>query len=175
MINFPPEKEEKDAFFGLQLSYYMDNQKDKDRNGRVRFQVWPARKMAEGHSSTQPVGGTMGTGGGHTGALPAGGTIGAGGGHTGNSPAGGMGGMMEMGGGSTGTQLADGTRDIAEKLYFGNYQLFVPEVRYWVGMNVHYNPGKPFVLASLLVGLVGIIITMIGRMTKKVADSSRLR
>jgi len=54
-----------------------------------------------------------------------------------------------------------------EKLAFGEYQLFVPEVRYWVGMNVLYNPGKPFVLASLLVGLVGIIITTGGRMTKK--------
>jgi len=164
-INFPPEKG-KDSFFDLQLSYLMDNQPGKDRNGRVRFQVWPVQSTQAGHTGNLPAGGTMGAG--HTdGNPPAGGgsmpTTGTG--HTGNIPAGGM---MPMGGVvPTEKPMADGTVNIAEKLSFGDYQLFVPEVRYWVGMNVLYNPGKPFVLASLLAGLVGIIITMVGRMTKK--------
>lgn len=40
------------------------------------------------------------------------------------------------------------------------------EVRYWVGMLVRYEPGKPIVLTSLWVGLIGMIITTIGRMVK---------
>jgi hypothetical protein len=61
---------------------------------------------------------------------------------------------------------AEGTVGINEKFAFGEYQLLVPEVRYWVGMNVCYNPGKPFVLASLCAGLIGIIITTVGRVVR---------
>jgi hypothetical protein len=166
MINFPPESG-KNAFFDLQLSYYMDNQKGKDRNGKVRFQVWPS-PAAIGHNERQPDGsmgmGEAGTVAGHADSSPAVGTTGAGAGHSGNPSAGGM---MQMGGDHTVKPLADGTVNISEKLTFGNYQLFVPEVRYWVGMNVNYNPGKSFVLASLIVGLVGIITSTVGRMTRK--------
>jgi hypothetical protein len=177
-INFPPEKG-KDAFFDVQLSYLMDNQPGKDRNGKVRFQVWPVQAVQAGHTGNLPPGGAMGAGAGHAGGNTSAGAMPATGiGHTANPAAAGMpgasgghtgsGGMMPMGGGvPAGKPLADGTVNISEKLSFGEYQLFVPEVRYWVGMNVLYNPGKPFVLASLLAGLVGIIITTGGRMTKK--------
>lgn len=47
-----------------------------------------------------------------------------------------------------------------------NY-LSVKEIRYWVAISVRHEPGKPIVLASLWVGLAGIIITFIGRMLKK--------
>jgi hypothetical protein len=63
-------------------------------------------------------------------------------------------------------RLAEGSAQIGEKFAFGEYELLIPEVRYWVAMNVRYNPGKPFVLASLCIGLAGIIITTIGRMLR---------
>ena len=55
---------------------------------------------------------------------------------------------------------------LGEKFKFGNYELFVPEVRYWVAISVSNNPGKPFVLASLCMGLTGMIITTVGRMLR---------
>jgi hypothetical protein len=48
----------------------------------------------------------------------------------------------------------------------GRYYLEAKEVRYWVGMNVRYEPGKPIVLTSLWVGLGGMILTFIGRMRR---------
>lgn len=55
---------------------------------------------------------------------------------------------------------------IGEKVRIGDHFLSVNEVRYWVGMNVRYEPGKPIVLASLWVGLSGMVLTFIGRMRK---------
>jgi hypothetical protein len=46
----------------------------------------------------------------------------------------------------------------------GDYLLTTQEIRYWVGMTVRYEPGKPIVLASLWVGLAGMIITTVARM-----------
>ena len=36
-------------------------------------------------------------------------------------------------------------------------------------MIVRYDPGKPFVLASLWVGLLGMVITFVGRIVKSSA------
>lgn len=66
-----------------------------------------------------------------------------------------------------GTPIADGKAAIGESFAFGKYVLSAQEVRYWVGMAVRYEPGKPIVLASLWVGLMGMIITTTGRMFKK--------
>lgn len=45
----------------------------------------------------------------------------------------------------------------------GEYDLSVKEVRYWAAMAVRYEPGQPIVLASLWLGLAGIVITFFGR------------
>lgn len=63
--------------------------------------------------------------------------------------------------------FATGKAAIGESFTAGEYVLSAQEVRYWVGMVVRYEPGKPIVLASLWVGLAGMIITTLGRMFKK--------
>ncbi len=60
--------------------------------------------------------------------------------------------------------LASGKGAIGEKVAAGDYSLSVNEIRYWVGMNIRHNPGKPVILGSLWVGLAGMIITTFGRM-----------
>ncbi len=63
-------------------------------------------------------------------------------------------------------KLLAGKAPIGDKVKVGDYYLSAREVRYWVGMTVRHDPGKPIVLASLWVGLSGMIITFIGRMKK---------
>lgn len=63
--------------------------------------------------------------------------------------------------------FANGKAAIRESFDAGEYVLSAKEVRYWVGMMVRYEPGKPFVLTSMWVGLAGMIITTLGRMFKK--------
>jgi hypothetical protein len=63
--------------------------------------------------------------------------------------------------------VAKGTTAIGKKFKAGDYFIEVKEVRYWVGMLVRYEPGKPFVLTSLWMGLAGMIITFIGRMVRR--------
>lgn len=61
---------------------------------------------------------------------------------------------------------ADEKVPIGRQVAVGEYVLSAPEVRYWVGMVVRYEPGKPIVLASLWAGLAGMIITTLGRMLR---------
>jgi cytochrome c biogenesis protein ResB len=61
----------------------------------------------------------------------------------------------------------EGRARIGEKVRMGNYYLSPVEIRYWVGMKVRYEPGKPVVLTSLWVGLGGLAITFIGRLRRK--------
>ncbi len=63
--------------------------------------------------------------------------------------------------------VVEGKAEIGKQIKAGEYYLSATEVRYWVGMYVRYEPGKPIVLASLWVGLGGLIITFVGRMRKK--------
>jgi len=63
--------------------------------------------------------------------------------------------------------LAEGKAAVGEKFRVGDYFIEAKEIRYWVGMNVRYEPGKPIVLTSLWVALGGLIITFIGRLQKK--------
>ncbi|MDO8282430.1 MAG: hypothetical protein Q7U10_07390 [Thermodesulfovibrionia bacterium] len=63
--------------------------------------------------------------------------------------------------------LAEGMAAIGESFAAGEYFLTVKEVRYWVGMKVSYEPGKPIVLTSLWVALAGMIITTVGRMVRR--------
>lgn len=160
LIDFPPEKDR--TLLGLQLTYFPDSVKD--RSGKVRFQAWPPSKKGGEPSGSNMAAGPMGGAGGSHAMDSAGGGM-----HTGNN-AGGEHTMNPMGSASAAGQvsnpLADGTVNVAERFAFGEHQLFVPEVRYWVAMNVRYNPGKPVVLASLWVGLAGMVITTIGRMMR---------
>lgn len=62
--------------------------------------------------------------------------------------------------------FAGGKASIGEPFTAGEYILTAREVRYWVGMTVRHEPGKPIVLASLWVALAGMMITTIGRMMR---------
>lgn len=45
----------------------------------------------------------------------------------------------------------------------GAFLLSPREVRYWVGMDVRYDPGLPIILGSLCSGLGGMVLTFVGR------------
>lgn len=62
--------------------------------------------------------------------------------------------------------IVDRKVPIGEPLTTGDDVITAQEVRYWVSMNVRYEPGKPIVLTSLWVGLFGMILTTIGRMLR---------
>lgn len=62
--------------------------------------------------------------------------------------------------------IAEGKAAIGESFAAGEYLLTAREVRYWVGMMVRYEPGKPIVLTSLWVALAGMCITTVGRMVR---------
>lgn len=62
--------------------------------------------------------------------------------------------------------IAEGKTVIGEKIRAGEYYLSVTEIRYWVGMTVRHEPGKPFVLTSLWIGFGGMVITFIGRLRR---------
>ncbi len=62
--------------------------------------------------------------------------------------------------------FAQGNAPIGGRYVAGDYQLAPKEVRYWVGMTVRYEPGNFIVLASLWIGLAGMIITTMGRMLR---------
>ena len=72
--------------------------------------------------------------------------------------------------------LANGVVHLGEKFQAGDYQIALEEVRYWVGMDVRYDPGYPVILSSLWIGLAGLALTFIGRLrvrrTKKPAETS---
>jgi hypothetical protein len=63
--------------------------------------------------------------------------------------------------------LASGKAAIGEKFDAGDYYLSVKEVRYWASMNVRHDPGLTLILASLWMGLGGIIFTTVARLIKK--------
>lgn len=55
---------------------------------------------------------------------------------------------------------------IGDSLLFNDQLISAKEVRYWASMNVRYEPGKTIVLFSLCAGLIGMIITTVGRILK---------
>jgi hypothetical protein len=46
----------------------------------------------------------------------------------------------------------------------GDVVVTAREIRYWVGMNVRYDPAITWILASLCLGLVGMVLTFAGRL-----------
>jgi hypothetical protein len=79
--------------------------------------------------------------------------------------------LDEKGMPQVGMPFAEGKAPIGEQFAAEKYILSAKEVRYWVAMNVRYEPGKPIVLASLWVGLAGMVITTIGRIMRRSAPS----
>lgn len=71
--------------------------------------------------------------------------------------------------------IGEGKAPIGERVLIGDYYLEAREVRYWVGMDVKYDPGKPIVLTSLWVGLAGIVITFIGRLRRKKVNNESVQ
>lgn len=58
---------------------------------------------------------------------------------------------------------------VGETFNAGELALSPREVRYWVGMDVRYDPGLNIALASLCVGLGGIVLTFVGRVRQGAA------
>ena len=52
----------------------------------------------------------------------------------------------------------------------GDVVLTPREIRYWVGMDVRYDPGLNFILGSLCFGLAGMVITFVGRVRQGTAQ-----
>jgi len=46
----------------------------------------------------------------------------------------------------------------------GDFTLTPREIRYWVGMDVRYDPGLAVILGSLGTGLIGMFLTLVGRL-----------
>jgi cytochrome c biogenesis protein ResB len=67
--------------------------------------------------------------------------------------------------GATGDAAAKwtGTVKVGGQFTGDGFRLNPREVRYWVGMDVRYDPGLNVVLASLCVGLGGMVLTLVGR------------
>lgn len=62
--------------------------------------------------------------------------------------------------------FAEGKAAVGETFDAGMYRLSAKEIRYWAAMMVRHEPGKPVILASLWVGLAGMVITTAGRMLR---------
>jgi len=60
--------------------------------------------------------------------------------------------------------LAEGKVPLGQMFQAAGYQLSLREVRYWVGMDVRYDPGYPIILSSLWVGLAGVFLVFMGRL-----------
>lgn len=54
-----------------------------------------------------------------------------------------------------------------EKVRVGDQYLALREVRYWMNLDVRYNPGQPLISSSLWIGLGGIALTTIARLIRK--------
>jgi hypothetical protein len=55
----------------------------------------------------------------------------------------------------------------------GDFALTPREIRYWVGIDVKYDPGLNIVLASLCFGLSGMVLTFAGRIRQGTARKRR--
>jgi cytochrome c biogenesis protein ResB len=53
---------------------------------------------------------------------------------------------------------------VGGRLEAGDLVVQPREIRYWVGMDVRYDPGLTTVLASLCTGLAGMVLTLVGRL-----------
>jgi hypothetical protein len=61
----------------------------------------------------------------------------------------------------------EGQTSLDEKIRIGKHSLALREIRYWVNLEVRYNPGLPLILASMWLGLGGIIVTAFAKLIRK--------
>jgi cytochrome c biogenesis protein ResB len=57
-----------------------------------------------------------------------------------------------------------GTRVVGAAFDLDDITLTPREIRYWVGINVRYDPGLAIILTSLCLGLAGIVVMFVGRL-----------
>jgi hypothetical protein len=62
-----------------------------------------------------------------------------------------------------------GTVVVGAELPLAGLRLSPREIRYWVGMNVRYDPGLTVILSSLVLGLAGMVLTFAGRLRQAAA------
>jgi hypothetical protein len=132
--------------FDLQVAYRPEQ--GKERRGDAFFWVWP---LSQEHGVKGPSPAHAGGGSEQVKAV---------GGFTHDQPGNTAGQKQEE------KPIAEGKAPIGERFDAGDYSLSPKEIRYWVGMRVRYEPGKPIVLTSLWVGFGGMVITFIGRMRR---------
>ena len=60
--------------------------------------------------------------------------------------------------------VLEGKVNIGESFNAFSHGISVREIRFWSTMTVRYEPGKPLVLTSLWIGLLGMTITTLGRL-----------
>lgn len=56
---------------------------------------------------------------------------------------------------------------VGERVQMGDHSLELKEVRFWMNLDVRYNPGLPLIFTSLWLGFGGIILTTVARLIKK--------
>jgi len=59
-----------------------------------------------------------------------------------------------------------GMAPVGGSVEVGSYRLSPREIRYWVGLTVRYDPGLNTILGSLSLGLLGMVLTFVGRVRK---------
>ena len=69
--------------------------------------------------------------------------------------------------------VLEGKVTIGESFNAFSHKISVTEIRYWVTMTVRHEPGKPVVLTSLWVCLLGITITTVGRLFTRRVKAER--
>jgi len=151
--SFPFPQGAMDPKFLLQAIFYPAP--GKERDGEVRFAVWPLPGKEEKGTAPDPGQVSMSTAekndsNPHEGVPLPGETL-----H----------------GAKTAAQLEDnplfeGKVPLGKKFSAGDYSLVMEEVRYWAAMTVRYDPGKYIVLTALWIGLGGMIITFFGRIIR---------
>lgn len=63
--------------------------------------------------------------------------------------------------------IVEGNVPVGTDFSFSDFRLETREIRYWVVMEVRYEPGKPLILTSLWVGFAGMVITTLARIFRK--------
>jgi hypothetical protein len=183
---FPPEAE--GPLLAVFLSYRPST--IKDRQGEVTFRTWPASALsgsaaaagpqANPHvASGDPFGAhadpltpeppaRAGAPDPHAGAGP---TAGAANPHAAADAAGAGHGAPD--GSSMPRPEHEGRVLVGAPFDAGAFLLTPREIRYWVGMDVRYDPGLTVILASLCFGLAGMVVTFVGRIRQGAARKRR--
>ena len=164
VFGFPPPPD--GPLLGLALSYRPSTVQE--RQGEVTLRTWPAASVTGGPQVAGAAGGASGDPfGAHADPLtppPA--------------PPGGpdphaavrAGGAQGPGGPPVaGKPEREGRVVVGAPFEAGPYTLTPREIRYWVGMDVRYDPGLRVVLASLCFGLGGMVVTFVGRIRQAAA------